>query len=27
MVEVYQKKYIGWQLLHRNILDWKETDA
>jgi hypothetical protein len=24
MLEAYQKKCIGWQLLHRNILDLKE---
>jgi hypothetical protein len=27
MVEAYQKKCIGWQLLYRNIRDSKETEA
>jgi hypothetical protein len=27
MVETYQKKCIGWQLLRRNIIGSKETDA
>jgi hypothetical protein len=27
MVETFYKKYIGWQLLRRNIIDLKKTDV